>query len=308
MPTNKLLSVNPDRYGRFGHQTLSITTGILTSIMTGSKLLLPRYMYFSDKWNKLINWKNSRYVSSKVDGTREVYYLESSKTDTAGNRKWNLDKSEEIDDYLTKINSISSCGLIELPFDQHPGIMLRLYEIDIYKRDLKNVFESIVEDNRGKKKLTIHIRRGDVSEDRHPDWYIKDEVYFSLISALDRFLPEEWEINICTQGEVKQYETIENRINKKQNNRLNIHTTDELFINDSEVDAFTRLFNSEIIITSGSSFGFWAALAGKAKVHIDISRRPRIMRSTYYISPDKNVESITNEVLQILNRCSITSS
>ena len=167
MPTNKLLSINPDRYGRFGHQTLSITAGILTSIMTGSKLLLPRYMYFSDKWNKLINWGNSKYVSSKVDGMREVYYLESSRTDTAGNRKWNLDNSEAIDDYLAKINSISSCGLIQLPFDQHPGILLRLYEIDIYKKDLKNVFESIMENNRGKKKLTIHIRRGDVSEDKH---------------------------------------------------------------------------------------------------------------------------------------------
>ena len=121
-------------------------------------------------------------------------------------------------------------------------------------------------------------------------------------------MPEEWNINICTQGEIKQYGIIEDRINKKQSNRLNIHTTSELFINDSEVDAFTRLFNSEIIITSGSSFGFWAALAGRAKVHIDISRRPRIMRSTYYISPDRNVDSITNEVLQILNRCAITFS
>jgi len=58
----KFLSVCPDRYGRFGHQTMSISAGILLAGITNSKLVSPRYMYYCDKWNKFCDYTRSKFV------------------------------------------------------------------------------------------------------------------------------------------------------------------------------------------------------------------------------------------------------
>ena len=190
---------HPDRYGRFGHQTTSIYAALAIAKLTDSLLLNPRYMYFADRWNKEIDWSKSIYTTNLIGGERKVVYLEKSSPDKHGNRKWNLDKSE-LKELVKTIDSIPLNTIVNLPFDQSAGSLMSLACRYDMKEDLNRIFDV---DNWGiavNKYTCIHIRRGDCTPQRHPEWYVDDRFYVKLIKTLDKLLPQDMPIVICTQG------------------------------------------------------------------------------------------------------------
>ena len=87
-PNNSSIIVaNPDRYARLGHQTFSILSGLVIAHITGLKLLSPRYMYFSEKWNSYIDWQKSTVVTKSLPNALDVIYLNKLPPDNYGNTK-----------------------------------------------------------------------------------------------------------------------------------------------------------------------------------------------------------------------------
>ena len=115
----------------------------------------------------------------------------------------------------------------------------------------------------------VHIRRGDVTPERHPDWYISDEFYISLINVLSQSLPVDFQIHVCTQGDVGN---LKNNLSKLiDSSKLVINTTDQLFANDNEIHDFRLMSQASLLVTGRSSFSNWAETMymRKAVIHIN---------------------------------------
>ena len=106
------LQVHPDRYGRFGHQTSSIFTGIALAVITGSKLLVPRYMFFAEKWNKEFLWEESEFVANTTSGNLRITYMGTSQSDYHGNNAYDLNQTKNIREVTEHISRQSSGALV----------------------------------------------------------------------------------------------------------------------------------------------------------------------------------------------------
>lgn len=283
--TKRILLASPDRYGRFGHQTTSIFAGVALAQLSGSLLLHPRYMFFSDQWNEYIDWARSRFITTKITGDRRVVYLEKTQRDQHGNRKWRLSNSE-IKDILEKITAIPEDSIVHLPFDQSAGNLIRLATRKDVRTDLNKVFGISKWQIPEKKYACIHVRRGDCTPDRYKEWYVSDSFYIKLIRCLNEALPLSMPIVICTQGNMQ---ILENEIQDLiTGNRVKIQTTDQLWTNDREVNDFITLAQASILITARSSFSRWAGLIGPHKLVVDVNRQRLVNHGEHMVvHPDE---------------------
>jgi len=297
--------VNPDRYGRFGHQTLRILTGLLYYQLTAIPILSPRYLYFCEKWNQYIDWNILDFCVSAASFTN---ILNLGLTfDSVGNRKYPFDSGAELF-HLTEYLLRQDKTLIQFPFDQHPGILLRLLK----KSDIRTQFQQVFQPFKSirpfaKPYIAFHIRRGDCTASSHPQWYITDEIYNSLISYLLAEVPRRIPMIICTQGATHglSSDIINDEISS---GRLLISSTDQLFINDAEVEAFSFMLNSAFLFCSGSSFSQLAAVFGSPKISFDISRFPAFPGIDFTLSPDDlDPAQIAHRIFRKLNTLSTNS-
>ena len=292
---------SPDRYGRFAHQSASILSGILISHITGHKMLLPRYMYFCDKWNPYVNWSKSQYVASSMDklSHADIQYLESSTSDGVGNRKWDLSKSKNLLEMLSRLVTFDYDSIIALPFDQQPGILFKLLNKPDVLDDYRSIFCFPESSQVSDPYLCIHIRRGDCNQEHHPTWFIRDEIYVALLLYLISKLPSDFRIVICTQGSV---DWIARGIGSRNMQRIILNTTKDEFINDSEISDFITMLNSDYFIGSQSGYSYWAAILGSQTFSCSISRLPHFMSNIPTINPDTRIEdfiaSIKNLVIK----------
>jgi len=266
------LVATPDRYGRFGHQTNSIATAILLSYACGAKILLPRYMYFCDSWNDFVNFESLSVVSSRIDHCCTIRYLESSGPDQHGNRKWDFDDSTQLGSVVRHLVTHPPNTILYLPFDQAPGLLLRLLNIPHIREEFSRLFTfPVLPTVASGTYACIHIRRGDCTPDRHPHWFVHDEFYLSLLLLLDSLLPPEFKIVICTQGDINWI----NRFAEKRtslHDRLYVHSTDQLFTNDVQAEAFGLMIDATLLFTASSSFSRWASFVGSNTHLFDVTR------------------------------------
>lgn len=279
----KYLVVHPDRYGRFGHQTTSIFSGIALAKITGYKLIYPKYMFFSDKWNKFIFWENiSNLVCCSVDVPVSIRYLENKNTDNHGNRAWKIVSSKDLSEILAELHSYPSNTLINLPFDQPPGIMKNFLLDNYLRTNLKAIISPQLRlTGLPNKSICIHIRRGDCTPQRFPEWFISDNYYIALINGLLSQLPRDYILNICTQGDTEWL----TQCSEMDDSRVKIFSTNDLFLNDADIRDFKIMLNSTILISCGSSFSRWAGILGNQKGLFDISRIDKMPGFRSY-SPD----------------------
>lgn len=296
---NGYLVVSPDRYGRFGHQTSSIFSGIALAHMTNRRLLLPRYMFFAERWNRYIDWNQSAYTDKSIKGDSvEIRYIESLKTDEHGNRSYNMNNIKELRSCLDRLGEVEN-DLAMLPFDQQPGLLRELIGKEAIKRDLRGV---LGEEMRIKPMtfpyICIHIRRGDCTKERHPHWYIENEFYMRLIRDLSSMSKGRLEIVVCTQGDIRWLR--ESKDLEPIQDLLRIRSTEDLFLNDAEFEDFRYMVNSEVLIGAGSQFSFWAAALGRQKSTVDLTRsKPCTFMNA--INPDSDYEEVLSVMQQNLS-------
>ena len=269
----KYLITNPDRYGRFGHQTLSIYGSLLIAYITGNKVLHPSYMYLCEKWNCCVDWNKSKFsvnrISSKTDKISYLRFEEHS--DQNGNMRIQLRNSNDVKLLIRSINSFDDNSIIFLPFDQSIGILDRL----INRADIREDFTSLFSLPSSFQALTyryacIHIRRGDCTQDRFPEWYVENSFYINLINSLLELLPSDYKIHICTQGDTAWI--VNSLVDQSLIERIIVHSTSELFTNDREVSDFFIMQQSDILFTAGSTYSHMASWSGSHQILFDVSK------------------------------------
>ena len=196
-------------------------------------------MYFSEKWNQVVDWGKSRFCATKISGHKlHVHYPQFEENiDTYGNKKAIFYDAKSIQKVLQTIGDISDNSLIFLPFDQSTGLLAKLLNLPDIKKDFSNLFENYQFNKPQCRYTCIHIRRGDCTKEEHPQWFVEDDFYINLIILLCHELPDDHELHICTQGPINWItENISNSILHMR--KLYIHSTRQSFTNDSEIEDF----------------------------------------------------------------------
>jgi hypothetical protein len=285
---NKYLLASPDRYGRFGHQTTSLLAALLLAHVTNTRLIKPRYMYFCDKWNAYSDYSRSVKVSSYIPSGLKLLYLEKETSDSYGNRKWDLSSKDELTDILNRLHLASDNSLIFLPFDQSPGLLLKLLNKEHVRKDVRRIFtfpDVLLQPT--PPYACIHIRRGDCTRAAHPSWFVEDAFYINLIELLLAELPKVFKICLCTQGDISWLLKSPQVASSIVDKRVFIQTTDQLFINDSEVNDFVLMRNAVILFSASSSFSHLANVLGSHSVAFDVTRNlAHPLYGTELINPD----------------------
>ncbi len=311
----RILIASPARIGRFAHQTQNILTAIYIAHLTKSKLMLPRYMLFCDKWNAVIDWSKHKDVISQTTDNQnyKIIYLEkevdSDKLSqwqgfTTGKKSWNLEDPSELGDLISSIENIREHSLIFLPFDQSSTYLMRLLNKKEFKDEFSKVFSL-----QGKRKLPkkpyvcLHIRRGDVTKEDFPHWFVPDIFYISLIKSIVNTIPNDIEIAICTQGSIKWLvENNQNSLSKQELSRLKIYSTPNLHINENEIEDFSLMVNSHVLFSANSGFSNFAGVLKASNHQIDVSRSncKHYLNKVIRINPDTEISLSMNKVAETM--------
>jgi hypothetical protein len=254
-------------------------------------------MFFAEKWNKYFDWSRLRkYIASNLDYKINIKYLENKSTDDHGNRTWPLRTSGDLRELLKEIADMPEKSLIFLPFDQQPGILKRLLAEKRHRDELASVLDlELKRCGRNERSICIHIRRGDCTQERFPEWYVNNSFYIELIKNIMQTESDSVSINICTQGETDWLnETVE-----RAKGRVSIYTTKDLFLNDTDIRDFKIMINSEVLVASGSSFSRWAGIFGNSVRCYDISRIDSMPPFRTY-SPDADPSLLAKDILHYL--------
>jgi hypothetical protein len=270
LPATSVIVANPDRYARLGHQTFSLLSGLILARITGLKLLQPRYMYFSEKWNHYIDWSQSRLTTATVGSSLQLLQIGNSHADAYGNTKWDFRDVRNIRTCLSIISQYRQRRLISLPFDQLPGCLLTFLSTSQLKSDLRLVFQ-FFHSSIPRPYTAVHIRRGDVSSTSIPNKYVHDDFYLSLLRDIILSGSSSGTIHIVTQGDTRWLDQIQSFAS---HNNHNIYINQKLtpHCDDEEVNAFYTLFNATTIFTAGSAFSELAALLGRATRIYNVTR------------------------------------
>lgn len=103
--------------------------------------------------------------------------------------------------------------------------------------------------------ICIHIRRGDVTLEKHPKRFVSLNKYREIIGKLlDRY--PNYKIALCSEASAKDelsnfLSTIENR------------EKIQIIVDESTEQSFHRLVTAEVLVTSKSSFSYSAAILNK---------------------------------------------
>ena len=262
---------NPDSYGRFGHQTLRIISSVQLAKLMGGHFIPVRYTYFSAHWNKYVDFSRNKYSRTYFSSNINYCEMIGKRSDAYGNTKYNLMDPEDFGQLQCEINNIlinSECDytIIKLPFDQSPGRLLGLIQKcsnkewdPIFHFQKSSPFEhgTIIESPY----ITIHIRRGDVSKEKYPDWFISDSVYREIIGIIANTL----DLRIILIGqEISHFAQYPEIIRLEKDGRLVIVSSGSGFRTPDEVHCFQIMMNACLVIGGLSSFSYVATLIGNA--------------------------------------------
>lgn len=137
---------NPDRYGRFGHQSFSMLTAWAIAAMLDQRFIPLPYLYFAINYNKYINFGNSRFSKSTSLPQCCVYHLDGNQSiDKAGNNRLDLSTAQGINTLLVQLSNLQELeakseanSIIFLPFDQDLGLLGKLIKAN--KSDIERIF------------------------------------------------------------------------------------------------------------------------------------------------------------------------
>jgi len=262
---------NPDRYGRFGHQTLRLLVPILLAQLYRGYFILPHYEYMSHDANDKINLSLLPGFLNYIPSGAEIRRMADNCSDGI-NTKYEAYSSKGLYSLLSSINdlleySYSEFTIISLPFDQEPGKLLNLFN-RINSRDWKAAFGLNNKIKSESLHISVHIRRGDVMPHNHPDWYIDDRSYIRLTEVITEALAFEGvdsaQISLIGQGLSNELIMGINTVlrNAPLNARVIAHNESSSFLNNNYYNSFVEMASSDVVVGGLSSFSYLAHLVG----------------------------------------------
>lgn len=269
---NLIFLSEPDRYGRFGHQSFSLLTSWLFAHRFNCHFLPNQYSYFASKYNDYVDFSSSSRSTSIIPSNTRYLRLEGSLPDHVGNTKFNLEDSKSIQSFLLSLQSARRTSkepiCLQLPFDQTAGVFFTSINASMHS-DLRQIFGKLIcrRAHDYPISIAIHIRRGDVNEDSHPSWYIKDFYYLNLVYALFLFFKDGINVNIVTQGEIL-FHTHPELQSYVSSGQLRINCASQNFINDDEIEDFSNLLNADLLFSGQSSFSQLASLIRFGRIQV----------------------------------------
>jgi hypothetical protein len=297
---NVVFLAEPDRYGRFGHQTFSMMAAWALAHRLNAFFLPLPYSYFAVHHNTHASFSRSkRAIRLDINPIEDFVILSGLEPDDNGNTKYDLLDIENLCRFegdMRVLHKPKVMQLVRLPFDQAPGALVWRLSSDM-KRDLGLIFKAQGNSrcrNNDEILISIHIRRGDVSPERFPDWYISDHYFENLVIALFELNIGCLKIVVLTQGSSsfladKRFEQL------IADKRLCVRTTAQQWVNENEVSDFREMLNSDIIISGQSSFSQLACLVKDGVVNVCLlknenSRLPHVIetKNVFYAESDLN--------------------
>ena len=260
----------PDRYGRLGHQSFSLITPLLLAEYFNEFFAPQGYAYFANKYNSVIDYSLSQWALKDIAGESQFRFIQRNSIDKHGNSKFDFCSPADFGEFCSIVRTEQKSNLdfiiLQLPFDQFPGKLVRRLSKPMIA-DLQKIFSGILLPKAGSsdktvKNIVIHVRRGDVSPERHPHWYLPDSFYERLILTIVSFAKVKVSITIVTQGEflVNKSCTLEKYF---RDETVKVLTTSEAWINNCEIESFGLMLNADVVIGGLSSFSILASLIKK---------------------------------------------
>ena len=242
----------PDRYGRFGHQTFRLLTAVLAAEAFDGFFIPQTFRYFAYNGNTLIDFSRHPRCKDYIPGCKIVFV--SQEIDSVGNDKFDLSRIDCFGELVHIISSYKQCSsnyLVKLPFDQEPGLLLKyLYCKDNISRSLKDIVCKNIAHKPGFD-IVIHVRRGDVDLRRHPSWFIPDDVYDHLLCYL-LHKTSSLKIAVITQNDLLLPNAL--KATHDSSSTIKVFVSDQTINSQCELRDLNYLLNSRLIIGGQSSF------------------------------------------------------
>ncbi len=109
--------------------------------------------------------------------------------------------------------------------------------------------------------IALHIRRGDVNENKHYSRFSKNEEYIDLLKKIDL---ENSIIHIFSEGDERDFQDI---VDAFPNIKSVMHINEDIQV------TFHHLVMSDVLVLAKSSFGYCAALLNKNKIIANLIKR-----------------------------------
>ncbi len=257
------LIATPYYHARLGHQTYTIASAILFAYLTDSKVLRPIYEGQCKKWNQYIDWSlceltsSNEYPNNKV--TIDLFYQDK-----------DMDSLEKLYRLMDIILASSTSSIIRLPFDQSLSVSWRSLMSPRFRKIIRPVFTSMPSPIQGDY-IAIHVRRGDVSAQKHTQLFIGSDFYRKLLRHLMDLNLTGMPIYIISEG---LEPTLVNLIKNYLDQGHSIHhltSKDSLISIDADVRDFSIMMNAKILITGSSNFSQWAHIASKPNQRVALT-------------------------------------
>jgi len=148
--------------------------------------------------------------------------------------------------------------------------------------------------------VCIHIRRRDCTPTAHPKWFFLATIF---ISNLYR------QYSNLIQLFIMYVSVLKARLagsNSKivESDRFIVRSTNQLFINDSEVEDFVLMKEADILFSASSSFSYWATIIGSHRLVFDITRLgTHPLKNAKTVNPDININSSITKIKNPINQC-----
>jgi hypothetical protein len=251
--TGHVFLASPDKYGRFGHSTLNLLSAFMLAHAFDGSFIPSPYSFHCHKWNKIVNLKSSyRAFNQSHQAITSYFSIENNLHYNGLKSTFDLNCFSGVGALLEKINALPNTlgglRLIELPFDQMPGLLLTAN--NSARIDFRNCVSNTNIHKNPAEYACIHVRRGDVNADNHSSWFIEDIIYINVITAIREIscIP----IIIVTQPNSNGTIPFQGLTNEFTN--LTIRVADSTWTSDQEVDDFLTMMNARILIGGKSSF------------------------------------------------------
>ena len=95
-------------------------------------------------------------------------------------------------------------------------------------------------------KIGVHIRRGDVTKNAHPNRWVNDETYIKIIDSV-LATKNNTKVHIFSEGKLEDFKAYEKY-------------SPNLHINGSEFETFNKMTKCETLITGKSAFSYFASI------------------------------------------------
>ena len=246
-------------------------------------------MFFAEKWNSEFDWSRSRDVTSSMTKEVCIRSIGEELCDKHGNRAYDLSDVRGVVRMCKILDAQPDGTLVSLPFDQQPGCLKQLIGQESVRNELREIYIG-GKSARGDY-ACIHIRRGDCTKERHPEWYVNNDLYKSLIEIIAESSGNRLKIIVCTQGTT---EYLEDLVQKGYN--VEVSTTSELFLNKNETYDFGIMAGAKVLIAAGSQFSWWAGVVGNSQIAINITRSLEKDMVFKTFNPDREQKELENYI------------